>query len=204
MRGPAIKLLLAVVAATLTLGVVAFAAATTGSDEPSPQPSNSVAPASLAPTSESSEDVAETAAPTGSTSEPVDAEPGEGPSEEADSGESPKERTTALNPAGHCVDLPNSSNIIKHPEKHPTWTIQPCEPDGDATSPEAEEPEDDPGAPDVEEPDDDGGDAPEGRTPALNPDGVCIEMPNSSDIVRHPEKHQNWTVAGCSTLGNDQ
>ena len=43
-----------------------------------------------------------------------------------------------------------------------------------------------------------------GRTPALNLRAVCIDIPNNSDIVRHPEKYPNWTVGGCSTLGNGQ
>lgn len=198
MRSLAIKSFLAVLAATLTLGVVAFAAATTGSDEPSPQPSSSVS-ASLAP---AADDVADTAAPTVSSSAPITGVPGEDHSEQDDASASPDERTTAVNPAGHCVDLPASSNVIAHPDKHPNWTIEPCEPDGDATSPDGEEPEDDRGASDGEQPEGGSG-PPEGRTPALNPDGACIEMPNNSDIVRHPEKHPDWTVAGCSTSGND-
>lgn len=199
MHGLAIKLFFAVLAAALTLGVVALAAATTGSDEPSAQPSGSVAPASLAPTSGSAGDVPEIEALVGPTSEPVPGAPTE-PSVDADTGESPKERTTALNPAGRCVDLPDSSNIIEEPDKHPNWTVQPCEPDGDAT--DTQEPEDDHGAPDGEQPEDNGGGPPQGRTPALNPDGVCIEMPNNSDIVQHPEKHAAWTVGACSTSGN--
>ena len=198
MRRLAIKSFLVVFAATLTLGVAAFAAATTGSDEPSPQPS-SVALASRAAT----DDVSDSAAPTGSTlAGPAPTVPGEGRSKDEDTGASPNERTTAVNPAGHCVDLPDTSNIIGQPDKHPNWTIQPCELADDPASHDAEDPEDEPGARDGQH--DDGSGPPEGRTPALNPDGVCIEMPNNSDVVRHPEKHPAWTVAGCRTSGGAQ
>jgi hypothetical protein len=36
-----------------------------------------------------------------------------------------------------------------------------------------------------------------GRTPAVNPAGRCIMLPNSSDIIRNPDKHSNWSVGGC-------
>ena len=32
-------------------------------------------------------------------------------------------RVAALNPAGHCVMLPETSDIIRHPEKHPNWHV---------------------------------------------------------------------------------
>jgi hypothetical protein len=104
--------------------------------------------------------------------------------------------TTALNPAGHCVELPNVSDIVIHPEKHPDWTIEVCVP-GEAGLPDGT---DDPPA-DGEELPGEGGGPPEGRTPALNPDGQCVELPNNSDIAQHPEKHPEWTVGGCELSG---
>ena len=35
----------------------------------------------------------------------------------------PPARAAALNPAGHCVMLPETSDIIRHPEKHPNWHV---------------------------------------------------------------------------------
>lgn len=33
----------------------------------------------------------------------------------------PKPRVAADNPDGHCVMLPSTSDIIRHPDKHPKW-----------------------------------------------------------------------------------
>lgn len=90
--------------------------------------------------------------------------------------------TPALNPGGHCIELPNDSDVVRNPEKHPNWVVGRCEPRNEP--PEGEE---QPGE----------GGPPEGRTPSMNPDGVCVSMPNNSDIVRNPDKHPNWVVGGC-------
>lgn len=217
-RGLAVKSFLAVLAAALTLAVVALAAATAGSEGSYPQPSGSVAPASVAPTSGSADDVPGIDATAVPTSAPATDAPRGEPSEGADTGELPTERTSAVNPGGQCVDLPDSSNIIEDPNKHPKWTIQPCQPAGDPASqtpgaeqadegsgqPDVAEPTDGPEAPDGADPPSNSGGPPQGRTPALNPDGVCVEMPNNSDVVRHPEKHPTWTVADCSTSRTGQ
>jgi hypothetical protein len=90
--------------------------------------------------------------------------------------------TPALNPGGHCVVLPNDSDIVRNPDKHPNWTVGACVPD-----------EVEPGNGDSGE----DNDPPERRTPSLNPDGVCVNLPNNSDIVRNPQKHPEWVVGGC-------
>ena len=92
--------------------------------------------------------------------------------------------TPALNPGGHCVELPNDSDVVQNPDKHSNWVVGGCEP-GDVEAPESEE---QPG---------EGSGPPEGRTPSLNPEGVCVALPNNSDVVRNPDKHPNWTVGGC-------
>jgi len=37
---------------------------------------------------------------------------------------------------------------------------------------------------------------PPGRVAATNPDGHCITLPNTSDIVKQPNKHPGWHVLG--------
>ncbi|MEX0684081.1 MAG: hypothetical protein WD904_11010 [Dehalococcoidia bacterium] len=92
--------------------------------------------------------------------------------------------TPALNPGGHCVELPNDSDVVQNPDKHPNWITGGCEP-GQVEPPEGQEPLVDGNGP------------PDGTTPSLNPEGVCVGLPNNSDVVRNPDKHPNWTVGGC-------
>ncbi len=103
--------------------------------------------------------------------------------------------TTALNPAGHCVALPNTSDVIQHPEKHTKWTITDCEP-SDEEIPDLEEPDEGAG-------DDDGGNGPVEKLPAMNPAGKCKSLPVTSDIVRHPEKHPGWVLGDCGEPEED-
>jgi hypothetical protein len=102
-------------------------------------------------------------------------------------GDSAVGTTTATNPGGQCVDLPNDSDMLRNPDKHPNWTVGSCDP-GQASGPDGD-------PPDVG---DENG-PPEGRTPSLNADGVCVALPNNSDIVRNPDKHPNWVVGGCDS-----
>jgi len=97
---------------------------------------------------------------------------------------SPPAKVAAANPDGHCVMLPVTSDIIEHPTKHPDWHVMGGEcptpsptPTGSPASPTAS-----PGA----------------RTAATNPDGHCVMLPDTSDIIRQPEKHPEWHILGGS------
>ena len=103
-------------------------------------------------------------------------------------------RTTALNPAGHCVELPDTSDVVQHPDKHDNWTIADCEPSSDSGSPDGDDDDD---TPDAGEPDDDGDGEGAEMVPATNPGGVCTEVSANSDVALHPEKHPGWTLGEC-------
>lgn len=148
----------------------------TGEPSPAaPDPIDSVTPA----------DVSETERPgTPDTDGPTHGTDGPTADDEGESYADSIEGTTiALNPGGHCVELPNDSDVLRNPDKHKNWVVGSCEPG------------------DVEPPDREGSGEgigpPEGRTPSLNPEGVCVNMPNNSDIVRNPDKHPDWVVGGC-------
>ena len=109
---------------------------------------------------------------------------GPAPDKVGETGGSIEGTTPALNPGGHCVELPNDSDVIQTPDKHPNWVVGGCDP-GDIGPPGG-----------TEEPGESNG-PPGGRTPSLNPQGVCVNLPNNSDIVQNPGKHPNWTVGVC-------
>jgi hypothetical protein len=110
-------------------------------------------------------------------------------------------KMAAANPDGHCVMLPATSDIVEQPEKHPDWHVLGGDcatpsPGGSSGSPtptaQGDEnsgsngPTESPGA------------SPIPRTVATNPDGHCVMLPDTSDIIRHPEKHPGWHVTGNS------
>lgn len=173
--------------AVLALGAIAFAVADSASNGDTSAPEN----------------VAEEATPTASAIEETDQETStraateatdaldSSATESAEPANGDLETTTALNPAGHCVAVPNTSDVIRHPDKHTRWTITACEPSDDGEEQDADEPED------IEE-----GNAAEDnesveKVPATNPSGKCKELPVTSDIVQHPEKHPGWELGEC-------
>jgi hypothetical protein len=177
------------IVAVLALAAVAFAVAETGGDSPA-QDDSSV---------QATDAAAATDAPvTSPEGDETDGDDGEQADSEQDDGADDAGTTTALNPAGHCVELPDTSDVIQHPDKHTNWTIADCEPSSDSGSPDEDEADD---APDADEPDDDGDGQEAEMVPATNPGGVCTEVSANSDVVRHPEKHPGWTLGECEEAG---
>ena len=182
MQGYARMLVIGGIVAVLALAAVAFAVAETGpgGDTPARDDSPVQATDAARPTAPAATDAPVVGSPEDDGAGDDDGEQAE--NEQLD-GADDVERTTALNPAGHCVALPDTSDVIQHPDKHANWTIADCEPASDADD-----------APDADEPDDDG-DAE--KVPAINPGGVCTEISADSDVVRHPEEHPGWTLGEC-------
>lgn len=182
MQGYARMLVIGGIVAMLSLGVVAFAVAETGSDSPA-RDDSAATPTATA-----------TDAPVVAPPEDDEADDdGEQAVAEQDDVADDVERTTALNPAGHCVALPNTSDVIQHPEKHTTWTIADCEPSSESGSPDGDDGDDT----DADEPNDDGDGEGTEKVPATNPGGVCTEVSANSDVALHPEKHPGWTLGEC-------
>ncbi len=125
-----------------------------------------------------------------------------GSSEVASPTPTPDAKSAATNPDGHCVMLPKTSDVVRHPEKHPDWHVL----GGDCPTPSASPG----GSPTLavgqQESDDESGrqegdnESPEAspgpRTAATNPGGHCVALPDTSDIIRHPDKHPDWHVLG--------
>lgn len=105
----------------------------------------------------------------------------------------PDAKSAATNPDGHCVMLPKTSDVVRHPEKHPDWHVLggdcPTPSAGPSGSPAA-------GASDGTNPTESPGASPGSRTAATNPDRHCVMLPDTSDIIRHPDKHSDWHVMG--------
>jgi hypothetical protein len=108
-------------------------------------------------------------------------------------------KIAATNPDGHCVMLPATSDIVEQPEKHPDWHLLGGDcatpsPGGSSASPtptaQADENSDSNG------PKESPGASPGPRTAATNPDGQCVMLPDTSDVIRHPDKHSGWQVMG--------
>ena len=97
----------------------------------------------------------------------------------------PATRMAATNPDGHCVMLPATSDIVEQPEKHPGWHLL----GGDCATPS---PAGLSGSPTPASP----GASPGPRTAATNPDGHCVMLPDTSDVIRQPDKHPAWHAVG--------
>jgi hypothetical protein len=111
----------------------------------------------------------------------------------------PAPKMAATNPDGHCVMLPPTSDIVEQPDKHPDWQLLGGDcatpsPGGSSGSPTpaAQEDENADGSGPSESP----GASPGPRTAATNPDGHCVMLPDTSDVIRHPDKHPGWNVTG--------
>jgi hypothetical protein len=189
----------AVLAVVAALVVIAVAAAQSGGDNTegdTPSPTLTATPVATPGIPEPTDSPEPTDTPKPSPSpEPVpssDVTPSPEPGDddavedtESDEVRGPLEGTTSsLNPAGHCVELPNNSDIVLDPAQHPNWAVGSCD-GGDSAG---DDDGDTPG---------EGNGPPSGRTPSLNPEGVCVALPNNSDIVQNPGNHPGWTVGGC-------
>ncbi len=112
----------------------------------------------------------------------------------------PAPKMAAANPDGHCVMLPATSDIVEQPEKHPGWQLL----GGDCATPSPGGPSGSP-TPGAQGDENSDSNAPSGspaassgpRTEATNPDGHCVMLPDVSDVIRHPDKHPGWHVAGA-------
>jgi hypothetical protein len=166
----------------LALGAIAMAIADAGSGDDAPNGVAQEATAAPVESEQPSPVPTEAAEPTEEPAANDDAEQESEAESASDAG-----TTTALNPAGHCVELPNDSDIVRNPDKHDNWTITACQPQNDDEKPDMDEP--------------DGGDGENGNGPPekvsmTNPAGQCVELPVTSDVVRNPQKHPGWTL-GC-------
>jgi hypothetical protein len=198
------------IVAVLALAAVAFAVASGDDnsppvDDPAVQTTDGASPTAAA----------ETDAPTGTPFD--DEDDGDEPEENDDDREQPAGNedegddedgedsgtTTALNPAGHCVELPSTSDVIQDPDQHDNWTIAECDPQNDGP----DDGDDVDETPDAEEPDEDGDDDGDGQPaeliPATNPGGQCTQIAANSDVARHPEKHPGWTLGECGDDGEE-
>jgi hypothetical protein len=188
--------------ALLALAAVAFAVAAGDSGAPPRDNLTLEATDPATPTS-----APETDAPTATlnltpAATPLDDEDdGEEPAGNEGQGDGPeRETTTALNPAGHCVELPNTSDVIQDPEQHDNWTITDCDPQDEGPDGDGDDPTETPEPQETDDGDDDDG-ASE-LVPATNPGGQCTQIAADSDVVRHPDKHPGWTLGECEDSGD--
>ena len=122
MQGYVRMLMIGGIVAVMALAAVAFAVAETGGDSPAGDDSAVQATDAATPTA------TETEAPVVGTHEDNEAaDDGERADDEQDDGADDAGTTTALNPAGRCVELPDTSDVVQHPERHANWAIADCE-----------------------------------------------------------------------------